>query len=57
MISSINDILQILKDEERKPADIIYLVHKEDDLTRMLYEPLDVGYKPQENMRLVGFHV
>ena len=47
MISSLDDILQILKDEERKPADIIYLVHKEDDLTRMLYELLELGYKPR----------
>ena len=47
MISSIDEILQILKDEERKPADIIYLVHKDDDLTAMLFELLELGYKPQ----------
>ena len=47
MISSIDDILQILKDDERKPADIIYLVHKDDDLTAMLFELLELGYKPK----------
>ena len=47
MISPIDDILQILKDEDRTPADIICLAHKDNGLTAMLFELLELGYKPR----------
>ena len=47
MISTIDDIITILnKFEDSKEEKTIYLIHKDDNLTAMLYNLLEKGYQP-----------
>ncbi len=55
MIDSIEDILRILKEEDSKGASeskFIRLIHREDNLTDLLYQLSDVGYSPGINFEV-----
>ena len=48
MIESVDDILLILRTaEEDEVSELVYLVHKYDDLEEMLWQMRDAGYTPQ----------
>ena len=45
MIDSIEDILRILKEEDSENK-FTKLIHRDDNLTDLLYQLTDVGYSP-----------
>ena len=48
MIEGVDDILQILKElEGTEQSDLVYLVHKYDDLEQILWQLREAGHKPQ----------
>ena len=53
MITNIDDILQVIRNmpqpEDPKEKQILTLIHKEDNLTDLLYQFVDAGYSPGVN--------
>jgi hypothetical protein len=50
MIEHINDIINILREEEAKPSEkqeVVYLIHKDDDLEAVLWQLHAAKYRPQ----------
>ena len=48
-IDNIDDILRILKTSQEEKDQFIKLIHREDNLTDLLYQLTDVGYSPGIN--------
>jgi len=49
MINDIEDILAILKDTAADDCKFFKLIHREDNLTELLYQLIEVGYSPGVN--------
>ena len=53
MITSIDDILQVVRDmlkpEDPKEKQVLTIIHKEDNLTELLYQFVGAGYSPGVN--------
>ena len=53
MIGNVDDILQVIREmpapEDPKEKQVLTLIHKEDNLTDLLYQLVGAGYAPGVN--------